>query len=317
MARIPVWMDVDTGLDDAMALLLASNCENIELLGISTVFGNQAVEKTAYNTLKICELLGVNVPVAMGASKGILEAQIDYSQPLPLDVHGQDGLGNIGDRLPEPQMKLSELSAVDLMAEKIRNCPDKVTIVATAPLTNIATFILSYPDLTDKIERILFMGGAVFGGNIKPSVEANMGHDPEAAYIVVNSNIPKVMFGLDATMMCFMNDEERNHMKEIGGKVGEFLCDSLDHYAKLYQNLGGLPGAVLHDSLPMCWLINPDVATISEYPVEVELSAGITKGCTVTDTWNKEQKKPNMKIAMSADRDLLIKMHFEALKKYA
>ncbi|MBQ6492972.1 MAG: nucleoside hydrolase [Erysipelotrichaceae bacterium] len=317
MAKTPVWMDVDTGLDDAMALLLLSACEDIELLGISTVFGNQSVERTAVNTLKICELMGIDVSVAAGASKGILEEQIDYSKPLALDVHGQDGLGNIGNTLPEPNKKLSDLCAVDLMAEKIRNCPDKVTIVATAPLTNIATFILTYPDLTDRIEKILFMGGAVFGGNIKPSVEANMGHDPEAAYIVISSDIPKVMFGLDATMMCPMNDQERFAMRDNGGKVGAFLCDALQHYSKLYQDLAGLPGAVLHDSLPMAYLIDPSVVEIKEFPVEVELSNGITKGCTVTDTWYRSGKENNLKVAMSADREKLIKMHLDAVKRYA
>ncbi|MBQ8995423.1 MAG: nucleoside hydrolase [Oscillospiraceae bacterium] len=317
MAKIPVWMDVDTGLDDALALLLASNCKDVDILGISTVFGNQSSDKTAYNTLKMCEFLGISVPVAVGARKGLLEPEIDYSKGLEMDVHGADGLGNIGERLPEPKLKLSDLTAVDLMAEKISKCHKKVTIVATAPLTNIAIFLLSYPELAEKVEQILFMGGAMYGGNIKPTVEANIGHDPEAAAIVINSPIPKVMFGLDATMQCFITDEERNQMKEIGGNVGAFLCDSLDHYAMLYQTIAGLPGAVLHDSLPMAWLVDPTVAEVKEFPVEIELTNGITKGCTVTDVWNREGKKTNVKVAISAKREQLLKMHFDALTKFA
>lgn len=316
MSKIPVWMDVDTGLDDAMALMLASDCGGIELLGISTVFGNQSSDKTAYNTLKMCEMLGIAVPVAAGARKGLLEPEVDYSKGLEMDVHGQDGLGNIGDRLPEPKQELSALNAVDLMAQKIRECPEKVTIVATAPLTNIAVFLLTYPELTQRIERILFMGGAIFGGNIRPSVEANIGHDPEAAAIVMNSSVPKIMFGLDATMQCFITDEERQQMKQAGGDVGAFLCDAMDHYAQLYQMIAGLPGAVLHDSLPMAWLVDPSVAELKRFPVEIELSNGLTKGCTVTDTWNREGKPANVQVAVSADRGKLIRMHMDALKKY-
>ncbi len=313
MAKIPVIMDVDTGLDDAMAMLLASRSDKIEIRGITTVFGNQSAERTAENTLKICSLLGINVPVAKGAEKGFLEKKIDYSSGLEMMVHGADGLGGRGGELDEPQRPLEELTACDLMAKILQESEEPVVIVATAPLTNVATFLLAYPELRQKIRCIAFMGGAIFGGNIKPTVEANIGHDIEAAAVVLESNVPKVMFPLDATMNVYLARAERIAMKQTG-RVGAFLSDALEGYEEIYGRLAAIPGAVLHDSVPVAWLIDPDTAELRDLCVRIELNGELTRGCTVTDTMGRFGT-PNMKVAVHADRDKIIQMHFDALKK--
>ncbi len=312
----PIIMDVDTGVDDTLAFLLAAAADSLDLKAITTVFGNCSVADTTQNTLKICELLNLDVPVAAGSYRPLIDPPIDYSVAPMVDIHGRDGLGNVGNKLSEPKKQAEAMTAVDLMAKVIKESDEKVTLVATAPLTNIATFLVSYPDLHDKIECIALMGGAAFGGNLGFSVEANVGHDPDAAKIVFMSDIPKYMFSLDATMACFINDEERQALADNGGETGEFLKACLQQYSDIYKALGGLPGAVLHDSLPVAWLIDPSVVEFAHCHVDIELKGTKTRGCTVTDLNGYTKKPANTYVSMKADREKLIQMHIDAVKKF-
>ncbi len=316
LKKKPIIMDVDTGVDDTLALLLVAAADSLELKAITTVFGNSSVDDTTKNTLKICELLGLDVPVAVGSYRPLIDPPIDYSIAPMVDIHGRDGLGNVGNRLPEPTKTVVNMPAVDLMAKAIRESEEKVTIVATAPLTNIATFIMAYPDLREKVECIALMGGAAFGGNMGFSVEANIGHDPDSAKIVFMSDIPKYMFSLDATMGCFITDDERQAIADNGGKTGEWLKDCMQQYSDIYKALGGLPGAVLHDSLPVAWLLDESVVEFKHCFVDVELKGVKTRGCTVTDLINYTGKPANTFVSMKADREKLINMHIEAAKKF-
>ena len=316
LKKKPIIMDVDTGVDDTLALLLVAAAENLDLKAITTVFGNCSLETTTENTLKVCELLGLDVPVAAGSYRPVIDPPIDYSIAPMVDIHGRDGLGNVGNRLPAPTKQAVNMPAVDLMAKAIKESEEKVTIVATAPLTNIATFLLAYPDLHEKVECIALMGGAAFGGNMGFSVEANIGHDPDAAKIVFMSDVPKYMFSLDATMGCFITDDERQAIADNGGKTGEFLKDCMQQYSDIYKALGGLPGAVLHDSLPVAWLIDESVVEFKHCFVDVELKGVKTRGCTVTDLVGYTGKPANTYVSMKADREKLINMHIEAAKKF-
>ncbi len=312
----PIIMDVDTGVDDTLALLLVAAADTLDLKAITTVFGNCSLETTSQNTLKICELFGLDVPVAAGSYRPVVDPPIDYSVAPMVDIHGRDGLGNVGDRLPAPVKQLEDMTAVDLMAKAIRESEEKVTIVATAPLTNIATFLLAYPDLHEKVECIALMGGAAFGGNMGFSVEANIGHDPDAAKIVFMSDVPKYMFSLDATMGCFITDDERQAIADNGGETGKFLQACMQQYSDIYKALGGLPGAVLHDSLPVAWLLDESVVEFVNCYVDVELASAKTRGCTVTDLNGYTGKPANTFVSMKADREKLINMHIEAVKKF-
>jgi len=312
----PIIMDVDTGVDDTMALLLVAAAENLDLKAITTVFGNCSLETTTENTLKICELFGLDVPVASGAYRPVIDPPIDYSVAPMVDIHGRDGLGNVGNRLPAPTKQTVNMPAVDLMAKAIKECDEKVTIVATAPLTNIAHFLLAYPDLHEKIECIALMGGAAFGGNMGFSVEANIGHDPDAAKIIFMSDVPKYMFSLDATMGCFITDDERQAIADNGGETGKFLQACVQQYSDIYKALGGLPGAVLHDSLPVAWLLDESIVEFVHCHVDVELAGVKTRGCTVTDLKGYSKKPANTYVSMKADREKLINMHIEAVKKF-
>ncbi|MBR2989853.1 MAG: nucleoside hydrolase [Solobacterium sp.] len=307
-----VIMDVDTGVDDSMAIMLAGAQKHLHILALTSVFGNNAADKTAYNTQKIAEMLGISAPVAKGSERPMIDPPIDYSAGLGPLIHGTDGLGNVGSRLPEPSRVLSTLTAVDLMAKVIRECPEKVTIVATGPLTNIAVFLLSWPELTDRIEEIAIMGGAAFGGNLAFSVEANVGHDTEAAAIVFRSPVRKTVFGLDATMGVYMTDEERECMAETG-KTGAFLKDCLQPYADIYRQLANWPGAVLHDSLPVAWLIDESLFEMKPVKITVEQNGKYSRGATVCD-FNTEDD--TCRIAMGADRQGIIDLHLQAVRNY-
>ena len=318
MTKRSVILDVDTGVDDAMALMLAAANDTLDIRAVTTVFGNNPVERTTVNTRKVCGLLGLHdVPVAAGAWRPLIDEPIDYEAGMEIGIHGSDGLGGVGDALPEPTMPITGLTAPELMAQVVRDSTDKVTIVALAPLTNVATFLLAYPELHEKIDCIALMGGAVIGGNLRQSVEANIGHDPDAAAIVFMSGVKVIMFGLDATMGCYITDAERAQMKETGGEVGAFLCNCLQGYADIYRQLANWPGAVLHDSLPVAWLLDESVVTLEHRYVEIDLEGNLTRGCTVTDLDDILKKQPNTWIAMSADRDKLIRMHLDAVRRFA
>ncbi|MBR2829393.1 MAG: nucleoside hydrolase [Solobacterium sp.] len=308
-------MDVDTGVDDSMALMLAGACKDLHILALTCTYGNNEVEKTTRNTQKIAELLGIDAPVAMGAVRPMIDPPMDFSGGLGPMIHGLDGLGNVGDRLPEPVHPVSELKAPDLMAEVIRKAPEMVTIVATGPLTNVAAFLLSWPELADKVELIALMGGAAYGGNLAFTVEANIGHDPEAAAVVFHSSIPKVVFGLDATMGVYITDEERAAMAEKSA-VGAFMKDCLQPYADTYRQLANWPGAVLHDSLPVAWLIDPDTVTLKPVVIDIELNGRLNRGATVCDFNSNHTADTNTLIARQADREKIIALHLEAAGHY-
>ncbi len=315
MEKKPIVLDVDTGVDDAMAIMLAAASDRLDILAVTTVYGNSDVGTTTENTLKICELLGLDVPVARGAAHRMLR---DYDKPsrLPgLDVHGADGLGNMGGRLPKPKMKPESMAAAELIAKVVRGSDRPVSIVATAPLTNVAAFLLAYPDLRRRIDCVALMGGAVFGGNVMPTVEANVFHDPDALQAVILSGVKTVMFGLDATMMCSINDEETGRLARTG-RVGEFMAEMLAPYSRIYKDLAKIDGAVLHDSLPVAWLIDESTVRLEKHYVEVDLDGMFTCGCTVTDTNDTLGREPNVSAAVWADRERIVDMHIAAAKKF-
>ncbi len=316
MRKKYIIMDVDTGVDDSMALMLAAAHPELEILALTCTFGNNDVDVTTYNTLKVSELLGLDVPVGRGAVRPMLETPLDYSEGLGPLIHGRDGLGNAGSTLPEPVRRASTLTAPDLMAKAIREAPEKVTIAATGPLTNVAAFLVSYPDLADRIEQIALMGGAAFGGNMAFSVEANIGHDPEAAAIVFRSRVRKVVFGLDATMGVYITDEKREELERLGDTVGRFLRSCLQPYADIYRQLANWPGAVLHDSLPVAWLLDESAASLRPAVVDIELHGRYSRGATVV-SFDCAADTAVCRIAMAADREKIVRMHLDAVKQFA
>lgn len=278
MKKIPIIMDVDTGVDDAIAILLAATSDEIDLRGITTVAGNQTLKKTSRNTLQVLEMAGrTDIPVASGADRPIRRKLRTAG-----NVHGREGLGNV--TLPAPKTKLYGRDAAALQKKLIEECSEKITIVATGPLTNIAILLRSYPHLKDRIEKIVLMGGGSYNGNTTPMAEFNMLEDPEADKIVFCSEIPIVMCGLDVTMKAAMRKPDIDRLKGHHSMICDFASKELSFYSKVYEKYENWEGGcAVHDAVTIAYLIKPDLMKGNMAPVEVDLSEGPAAGCTVVD----------------------------------
>src|SRR3954454_9276225 len=211
----PVIIDCDPGHDDAMALLLALASPELELSAVTTVAGNQTLEKVTANAIRILDVVGSTIPVAAGADRPLIHPAETAS-----DVHGETGLD--GPDLPPPSREPEAMHAVELLARHLRERPH--TLIPVGPLTNIALLLAQYPELGEQIERIVLMGGAVGVGNVTPSAEFNLWVDPEAAYRVFTSGVPTTMVGLDVTHQAMLSAAKADALREHG-KAGAVVAD--------------------------------------------------------------------------------------------
>ena len=229
MKKIPVIIDVDTGIDDAVALILAMQAKELDIKGITTVAGNQTIEKTTRNTLDVVEYFGRGViPVAQGYGKPVVREQITAAY-----AHGESGLGSAV--LPKANKKAEDLDAVSFIRKTLEESEEKITLVPTGPLTNIAILLLCYPHLKEKIEKIVLMGGGAYTGNSNAVAEFNILADPEAANIVFASGVQIVMCGLDVTLKAIIREKEINQLKGIGNKAGDFAAEAFSFYLNMYR----------------------------------------------------------------------------------
>lgn len=207
--KIPVILDGDPGHDDAIAWVLARASRDLGILAVTSCCGNQTIEKTTYNALRVCTLIGLHAPVGKGCPHPLLNDVMNAPS-----VHGESGLD--GPALPEPAFEASALSAPELMAKVLRESPEPVTIVATGPQTNVAALLLAHPELKCKIARISLMGGGIATGNWTPAAEFNILVDPEAARIVFTSGVPITMAGLDVTEKALIMPEDFERVRALG-----------------------------------------------------------------------------------------------------
>lgn len=309
MKKIPVIMDCDPGHDDAIALMLALGNEKIDVKAVTTSAGNQTPEKTLNNALRVLSFLGRDdIEVAQGALKPLMRDLI-----IAPEVHGDSGLD--GPYIPEPSFKASERRAVDVIADVLRNSEEKVTLIPTGPLTNIATFLLTYPELRDKIERISLMGGAADGGNWTPSAEFNILVDPEAADVVFKSGVPIVMCGLDVTHKAQVYDEDIEKFRGLSNATGKLVAELLDFFAIFHKDERfGFKGAPLHDPCAVAYVIDPSIIETKKCHVEIETKGEFTLGATVVDYNDISRKEKNADVAFNIDREKFIEMIYDAVK---
>jgi pyrimidine-specific ribonucleoside hydrolase len=276
MPTIPVILDVDTGVDDALAILFAIAHPDIDVLGISCVAGNASLERVVENTLRILDVAGApDIPVAAGARRPLISPARAASH-----VHGEGGLGTVhlppGDRTPEP------VNAIELMRRLITDSPLPVTLVALAPQTNLALLLRQYPDLAENIERIVFMGGSASTGNATAVAEFNVWHDPEAAAIVLDAGIPTFMYGLDVFNQVSIDRETAAALEAgdsaYGRVVGALLTNRVARGENSVAEYSGLIG----DAGAICALVDPEALETRMLPVRVELT-GYGRGQTIVD----------------------------------
>ncbi|GBG94233.1 inosine-uridine preferring nucleoside hydrolase [Ligilactobacillus salitolerans] len=294
-------LDCDPGHDDAFAIMMAVAAPEIEVAAVTTSAGNQTPDKTLNNALRMLTLLRqTNIPVAGGNQKPLLQDLM-----IAESVHGSTGLD--GTELPEPGFAPQKQTAVELIAQTLRESEEKVTLVVTGPMTNAALFLSVYPDLKEKIEQIVFMGGAKGFGNWSPAAEFNIAVDPEAAKIVVDSGIPLVMAGLNVTHQAQILKEDIEAIRTIGNPVAVAMAELLDFYGLYYgQEKWGFKGIPVHDPVTITWLLHPEYFTTLKKNVDIELNGKLTRGETVVDQWNLTDKPENTTILMDIDREKFV-----------
>jgi purine nucleosidase len=318
MKKIPLIMDCDPGLDDAIALLLAmAHSETINLLGITTVVGNGPVKQTQENARRICELAGrPNTKVFQGCPHAFFSKTFSsHSNYTEVDIHGETGLG--GCKLPSPTMKLQPFQAVSFIQQTLLESAEKITIAASGPLTNIACALIMEPGLKDKIEKIVLMGGAIGLGNITPSAEYNFYSDPHAAYVVFTSGIPIVMIGLDVTRQTQTSEAWLEKIKTFETPVSQAIVDMLSYYHRPHAILEpGVEGGVLHDPNIIAYLLQPDLYKGRDVYVEIDVSPTIMAGRSTVDWYGKLEFKPNAYVINEVNVKGFFNLLTEGLGRY-
>ncbi|KAJ8455456.1 hypothetical protein ONZ51_g12453 [Trametes cubensis] len=346
-----VWLDCDPGHDDATAIMLALHCPNIRLLGISTVHGNASAENTNNNAARCLYAFAAaeHIRICPGATKPLLRPE--RHDP---EIHGADGLGGVEGLppadSPEVQARLQgdevttearTVRALEGMAQTIeqwwkRGCGYKMTVVSTGPMTNIALFVSAYPDLVQCIEEFVFMGGGVGVGNRSSCAEFNILCDPEAAQIVLNVPVKKVMIPLNVTHTAIVT--QSIHRRLLNPNVSpspdgtlppaatplrHMLSTLLNFFTESYKStFGFMDGPPLHDALTIAYVAMPELFTCRRYRVDVELSGEYTAGETVVDVWNYRacddswgRNGKNCLVAESVDVEGFFKLFLECVER--
>lgn len=305
-------LDCDPGHDDALAMTMAVASLKIDLLAVTTSAGNQTPDKTLNNAMRMLTLLHrEDIPVAQGNRAPLVK-------PLETapEVHGKTGLD--GADLPDPDFAVQDIPAIELIAKTLRASTGPVTLVVTGPMTNAALFLRVYPDLArEKIDQIVFMGGAMGLGNWRPSVEFNIFVDPEAAKIVLNFGTPLVMAPLNVTHQAQIMKDEIAAIKEIDNPVGQAFYGLLSFFEQYHENpKWGFKGAPLHDPCTIAWLIDPTMFTTDRMNVDVETQGDLTRGETVCDYYQLTGKPVNTEVMLGIDRSRFIKLVMDFLKSF-
>ncbi|MDP9888659.1 nucleoside hydrolase [Pseudarthrobacter enclensis] len=275
--RHQILLDVDTGRDDALAIMFAVQHPDIDVRAITCVAGNTTLENVVGNTMKILDLVGAPpIPVALGARRPLIEPARDASW-----IHGEHGLGDV--ELPVSDRSVERMHAVELMRRCLMEAEEPLTIVALAPMTNLALLLRMHPEVSDRIKRVIFMGGSATIGNATAVAEFNFWHDPEAAHIVLTSGIPLTMYGWDILWGMRTSSEQiaelcasPNPLRQTAGRLLGFKSkDPSDGSVVVYDAIG--------DAGVLCVMVAPEAFTISRWPVQVVLSPGAARGQTLVD----------------------------------
>lgn len=276
---IEVLIDVDTGVDDALALSFAALHPAINLRAVTCVAGNTSLDNVYRNTLAVLAVAGAgHVPVARGASRPLIAAPRDAAH-----VHGHNGLAGLELAVPEGG---SDIHAVELMRREILASPTPPTLIALAPLTNVALLLRMYPDVAARLGRIVFMGGSASIGNATPVAEFNSWADPEAVAIVVDSGIPTVMYGLDVFYSAAVSEEDVATLETSSRPVAQLCAKLFRHMAIKDSDQKRIPDgtiAALGDAGTVCAVVDPAGLTTRRFPVSVCTDGSRSRGQTIVD----------------------------------
>ncbi|OIT21883.1 PREDICTED: probable uridine nucleosidase 2 [Nicotiana attenuata] len=309
-------IDTDPGIDDAMAIFVALQSPEIEVIGLTTIYGNVYTSLATRNALHLLDVAGrTDIPVAEGShvtiTKGTKLRIADF-------VHGTDGLGN--QNFPAPNGKPIDQNAAEFLIQQASLYPGKVTVVALGPLTNIALAIQSDPAFVKNIRQIVVLGGAfAVNGNVNPAAEANIFGDPDAADIVFTSGADVLAVGINVTHQVVLTDSDRNELAKSNGKFAKYLDKILGVYFGYHHDAYSTKGVYLHDPTALLAAVDPSLITYTEGAVRVQ-TIGITRGLTLF--YNKQKRfgevtewcdKPSVKVAVTVDAPKVLKLVMERL----
>ncbi|KAG2728310.1 hypothetical protein I3760_01G199200 [Carya illinoinensis] len=309
-------IDTDPGIDDAMAIFLALQSPEVEVIGLTTIYGNVYTTLATRNALHLLEVAGrTDIPVAEGSHVTITN---ETKLRIADFVHGTDGLGN--QNFPPPKGKPTEQSAASFLIDQANLYPGKVTVVALGPLTNVALAIQQDPAFSKNIGQIVILGGAfAVNGNVNPAAEANIYGDPDAADIVFTSGADVLAVGINVTHQVVLTDADREKLAKSEGKFAQYLCKILDVYFSYHYNAYNTNGVYLHDPTALLAAVDPSLITYIEGVVRVQ-NCGITRGLTIL--YNKQKRfgevtewtdKPTVKVAVTVDAPAVVKLLMERL----
>ncbi len=304
MAKRPVIIDTDPGIDDALAIAIALFSDELDVKLITTTAGNVSLENVTNNALKLLSFFGKDVPVAAGAPRPLIEPLVDAS-----NVHGVTGMEGFDFPEPKTELLLKE-NAVNAMRRVIMESEEPITLVPIAPMTNIALLFSMYPEVKGNIKEIVLMGGSASRGNKGVMSEFNVATDPEAAKIVFDSGLPIAMAGLDVGWNALVYPQDSEKIREMG-KTGDMA------YCLFKKYRGGSfgTGLKMYDSCAMAYLLCPEMFTIEETFVDIELRGEMTRGCTVVDLKGYLKKAPNAKVCTAIDGDKFREWFLDSVSK--
>jgi inosine-uridine nucleoside N-ribohydrolase len=291
----PIILDCDPGHDDAIALLLALASPEIELLGVTTVAGNQTLEKTTANAIRILEFSGrTDVSVAAGADRPLVREPY-----VAKYVHGDTGLD--GPDLPPAQGSPLEEHAVDFLGRHV----DGATVVAVGPLTNVALLLSRYPGV--RPARIVLMGGSIGLGNVTPAAEFNIWADPEAAARVFASGLDVTMIGLDVTHQALMTKADADRLRATG-RTGTLVAELWEFYNRFHSQTYGFEGSPIHDAVALAHVFRPNLVEAEHRHVEIDCGSELCRGRTVVDLWRRTENEPNADVGVGIDGRAFIEL---------
>lgn len=305
-------MDCDPGHDDAIALLLAAHSEDIQILGVTTVAGNSELANTTRNARKILDYAGViDVGVYPGCDRPIMRNLYRFTGVI---IHGEDGLG--GPKIPEPVTPIETEHGVDYIIRTLRESKEKIILIPTGPLTNIAAAFIKAPDIKEKVEKIIIMGGAVMdAGNVTSAAEFNIFVDPEAAKIVFASGCNIYLNTLDISMKAVFYEEDIEALRSQGDKISDIVAQLLDFFASTHVAHFGFKACPIHDALCIGVLIDEALIEYEHTFMDVSVNDPLTLGETVADLWGVTGNEKNCYISTKVNRELFVKMIQEHIKK--
>ena len=308
-------IDTDPGIDDAMAIFYALSSPKLDVLALTTIFGNTHTTTSTINALRLLDIAGRSeIPVAQGAADNLTGT---YRGPADF-VHGEDGQGNT--HLPESERTAIAASAAELIVELVNAQPGEITLVPLGPLTNIALAIQLDPQLPAKLDQIVLMGGNAFcAGNATAGAEANIYNDPEAADVVLGAACRLVMVGLDVTHKVVMYPHHLRQISEIETPTAQHLAKIIPFYSVFQTMVSGVEELVIHDSTTITYLLSPQLFTWVELPVRVDCGQSVCRGNTlISDRWTKHdgnfQGRPNVRILTDVDADAAVNLELAHLR---